>query len=416
MKVIYYLLLIFLVSCVGGAKGSKELIELEQSVEEPLPAIGFYQNRYKIDSLIVRNGDTFDKILRAQGFSSNESYKITQVCSDSLDLRKIKIGDTYQVYYDYVVDSLGLEHKVVNYLVLNHNKIRSTIVQTSDSIAVWNYQKPVEKVRSLVDVTINSSLWNDMKASGSNPSLIMELADIYQWSVNFFALQKGDRFRVVYTQSFCEGEFIAVDTVHFSLYTPTSGREVGALRFGKNAYWDKGGQSLKRLFLKAPLRYNRISSGFTYSRKHPVTGKVRAHTAVDYAAPKGTPVQAIGDGTVTLCGWDGGGGGNRIRIKHLRGFESSYMHLSGFAKGIKVGTRVSQGQTIGYVGSTGMSTGPHLDFRIWENGRPIDPLKLDSPASEPLAKEYLEEFNVLYDKYLEEINDNRTDRNIQNED
>ena len=154
------------------------------------------------------------------------------------------------------------------------------------------------------------------------------------------------------------------------------------------------------MFLKAPLKYNRISSRFSYHRRHPVTGKVKAHTAVDYAAPSGTPVHAIGDGTVTLCGWDPTGGGNRIKIKHIQGYESCYMHLSRFAKGIRAGSRVSQRELIGYVGATGTATGPHLDFRIWHNKKPIDPLSLNSPASEPLDRRYLEEFNRIYDQYM----------------
>ena len=213
-----------------------------------------------------------------------------------------------------------------------------------------------------------------MLAAGGSPELIMNLADIYQWSVNFFTLQKGDRFRTVYTQSVCDGEFVGIDTVHFSLFDGTGYKQTAAVRFDTgegngNTYWDKNGESLKRMFLKAPLKYNRISSRFSYSRRHPVTGKVKPHTAVDYAAPTGTPVHAIGDGTVTKCGWDPTGGGNRIRIKHNMGYESSYMHLSKFASGVRVGTRVTQGQLIGYVGATGTATGPHLDFRIWENGR-----------------------------------------------
>ena len=211
---------------------------------------------------------------------------------------------------------------------------------------------------------------------------------------------------MIYDQTLCEGEVVSIDTVHFCLFTPESGREVAAVRFRTAdgaAYWDKGGESLKRMFLKAPLKYNRISSRFSYARKHPVTGVVRPHTAVDYAAPTGTPVHAIGDGTVTKCGWDGGGGGNRIRIKHARGYETSYMHLSKFAPGIKVGSRVSQGDLIGYVGATGTATGPHLDFRVFENGKAIDPLSLNSPASEPLDTALRADFNRLYDHYMAEI-------------
>ena len=134
-----------------------------------------------------------------------------------------------------------------------------------------------------------------------------------------------------------------------------------------------------------------------------MTGVVRPHTAVDYAAPTGTPVHAIGDGTVTKLGWDGGGGGNRIRLKHAQGYESSYMHLSRYAPGLRVGSRVSQGDLIGYVGATGTATGPHLDFRVFQNGRAIDPLSLNSPASEPLDTAYLADFNRLYDRYMAEL-------------
>lgn len=244
-----------------------------------------------------------------------------------------------------------------------------------------------------------------MIKAGASPLLIAELADIYQWSVNFFGLQEEDRFRIFFTQTLCEGEVFKVDTIHFCLFN--SGKhEVAAMRYdiGKGTtYWGKDGASLKRMFLKAPLKYNRISSRFTYARKHPITGKVKPHTAVDYAAPKGTPVHAIGEGKVSACGWDPSGGGNRIRIKHPQGYESCYMHLSGFAKGIRTGSLVHQGDLIGYVGSTGHSTGPHLDFRIWKNGKPLDPLKLDSPSAEPLEKKYLEEFNRQYDCYMKQL-------------
>ena len=240
----------------------------------------------------------------------------------------------------------------------------------------------------------------------------MAIAFMFDGGINLFSKPqlffKGDRFRILYTQSECEGQLVGIDSVRFSLFDGCDGKQVAAVLFdtgegGSNTYWDKGGVSLKRMFLKAPLRYNRISSRFSYRRKHPVTGKIKAHTAVDYAAPTGTEVYAIGDGTVTKCGWDPTGGGNRIRIKHMQGYESSYMHLSRFASGIRVGTRVSQGQLIGYVGATGTATGPHLDFRIWERGRPIDPLTLNSPASEPLDTAYLSEFNALYESYMREV-------------
>ncbi len=368
--------------------------------EPEAPPIGFLAGDFAADTLQIRSGETFSGLMHRLGMASQDAYALSVLCDSVFDVRKLRAGAEVQAYY--APDTT----RALKYVVYVQDKVRSTVFRCADSLAVWHYDKPVEHERRTADVTITSSLWNDMTAAGATPNLIMELADIYQWSVNFFALQGGDRFRMIYDQTLCEGEVVSIDTVHFCLFTPESGREVAAVRFRTAdgaAYWDKGGESLKRMFLKAPLKYNRISSRFSYARKHPVTGVVRPHTAVDYAAPTGTPVHAIGDGTVTKCGWDGGGGGNRIRIKHARGYETSYMHLSKFAPGIKVGSRVSQGDLIGYVGATGTATGPHLDFRVFENGKAIDPLSLNSPASEPLDTALLADFNRLYDHYMVEI-------------
>jgi murein DD-endopeptidase MepM/ murein hydrolase activator NlpD len=158
---------------------------------------------------------------------------------------------------------------------------------------------------------------------------------------------------------------------------------------------------MKKAFLKAPLNFTRISSKFTYNRKHPVLKIVRPHTGVDYAAPSGTPVVALGEGVVIHKGW-AGGGGNTIKIKHPGNYVTSYMHLRGYAKGIKKGSRVAQGELIGYVGSTGLSTGPHLDFRVYKNGVPIDPLKMESPSVEPIAKEYMDSFEAQKEHYYKQ--------------
>ena len=390
---------LLLSACTGGSKDSQAVQEEEQLP----PPLGFYTEEFSSDTTVVKYGDTFAVLMMRLGMSANDAYTLTQICDTVFDPKKLRAGNHLHAFYEDT-DST----RILRYVVYDQDKIRSTVFQCSDSLAIWNVSKPVEHVRSYTDVVIRSSLWNDMIAAGASPNLIMNLADIFQWSINFFALQPGDRFRTIYTQTVCEGEVIAIDTVHFSHFTSAAGKEVSALLFdtgegSSNTYWDKNGESLKRMFLKAPLKYNRVSSRFSYARKHPVTGKVKAHTAVDYAAPTGTPVYAIGDGTVTKKGWDSTGGGNRIRIKHRMGYESSYMHLSKFAPGIREGSRVSQGDLIGYVGATGTATGPHLDFRIWENGTPIDPLKLDSPASEPLEQKYLDAFNALYAEYEAEM-------------
>ncbi len=384
-----------------AACGPRGRVEVGPLVLES-PPLGFYPEAYQVDSSQVHSGETFTGLMVRLGMSPQDAFELAQCCDSTFDVRKLRAGNLVRAYY-----SSANGARTLRYAVYDQNRVRSTVFRCSDSLALWNVDKPVEHEHKYADVTITSSLWNDMIAAGSSPTLIMDLADIYQWSVNFFALQDGDRFRMIYDQTLCEGEVVSIDTVHFCLFSTPEGKEVAAVRFdtgdGANTYWDKGGESLKRMFLKAPLKYNRISSRFSYARRHPVTGVVRPHTAVDYAAPTGTPVHAIGDGTITKLGWDGGGGGNRIRIKHMQGYESSYMHLSRYAPGLKVGSRVSQGDLIGYVGATGTATGPHLDFRIFQNGRAIDPLSLDSPASEPLDTAYLSAFNRVYEHYLDEI-------------
>ena len=368
----------------------------EDAEQRPDPILGFYTEDFVADTSEVVIGETFTGLMCRLGMGASSAYDMVQICDTVFDVRKLRAGNRIVAYYS--PDSL----RTLQYAVYDNDRIRSTIVQCSDSLAVWTYDKPVTIETKTCDVTIHTSLWNDMVEAGISPLLIVELSDIYAWTVNFFGLQEGDRFRAIYDQKVCEGEVLGVSKVDFCIFN-AGGKDNYAIRFdqhdGGNVYWNENGESLKKAFLKAPLKFNRISSRFSYARKHPVTGKVRAHTAVDYAAPSGTPVHAIGDGVVTLCGWDSHGGGNRIRIKHVNGYETAYLHLSKFAKGIRNGAHVSQGQTIGYVGSTGMSTGPHLDFRVWKDGKPVDPLKMISPPAAPLAKENLDSLQTLFKHY-----------------
>ena len=366
-----------------------------------LPPMGFFTDSYSVDSTKVKDGEAFTSLMGRMGLGHGDALTLVSRSDSIFDVRRMRAGNAVEAYYS--PDSTG---RKLEYLVYHNDRIRSTVFKCADSLHAWIYDKPVVSERKLADVTINSSLWNDMLAAGISPLLIVDLADVYAWTVNFFGLQGGDRFRVIFDQTVCEGEVVRIDSIEFALYD-SGNFHAAAIRFnqgdGGGKYWNEKGESMRKAFLKAPLRYNRISSRFTYHRKHPISGVVRPHTAVDYAAPTGTPVHSIGDGTVTLCGWDGSGGGNRVKIRHMNGYETCYMHLSKFASGIKAGARVAQGQTIGYVGSTGHSTGPHLDFRVWKDGTPIDPLKMISPPSEPLKKENLDSLEKMYSAYLEEL-------------
>ena len=372
----------------------------EEQKDTVLP-LGFRTEDFAVDSSKVREGETFTGMMTRLGMGSRAAYELAENCKDVFDVRLMRAGNGVEGYYS--TDTTG---RRLEYAVYHNDRIRSTVFRCRDSLYASVFDKPVQSERKVADVSISSSLWNDMLAAGVSPLLIVDLADIYAWTVNFFGLQKDDRFRVIYDQTVCEGEVVKIDSIEFAIYDSGTFRAC-AIRFdqgdGGNKYWSEKGESLRKAFLKAPLKYNRISSRFTYHRKHPITGVVRPHTAVDYAAPVGTPVHSIGDGTVTMCGWDGSGGGNRIRIRHMNGYETCYMHLSKFASGIKAGARVAQGQTIGYVGSTGHSTGPHLDFRVWKDGTPIDPLKMISPPSEPLRKENIDSLGKVYAAFLKEF-------------
>ena len=372
----------------------------EAAVKDTIPPLGFFTEDYFEKRGEVKSGETFSGLLNRLGLSTKAAYDVVQMCSDSIfDVRKLRAGNAYRTYYS---DSLAA---APSYMVYENNIVDRTVFQFGDSLDIRKVSRPVETVRKYADVVISSSLWNDMTQAGSSPLLILKLSDIYAWTVDFFGLQKDDRFRVIYGQKEVEGELMSIDTVYFACFTRDS-TQLYSVMFdqgdGGNIYWNEKGESMRKVFLKAPLEFRRVSSRFSYARKHPVTGKVRPHTGVDYAAPMGTPVVALGDGTVLSAGW-GGGGGNTIKIRHNSVYTTGYLHLSRFAKGIKAGVRVQQGQVIGYVGSTGTSTGPHLDFRVWQNGQPINPLKMESPSAEPIKDEFKPALDSVFRARLSEM-------------
>lgn len=357
--------------------------------------LGFNPDSLEMVEGKVRNGQFFSNLLCELGLSQKEAYDLGIACDSVFDVRTLRVGNEYQAYY-----SSSLE-----YLVYERDRASSVVFSCRPPYEAWVYEKPVTVESRYADVTINSSLWNDMRAAGVSNLLILSLSDIYAWTIDFFGLQKGDRFRVLYDEKICDGEVLAVDTVRYAVFSH-AGTDLPMVMFnqkdGGNIWWNEKGESMRKAFLKAPLKFSRVSSGFSYARRHPVTRRVQPHTGIDYAAPKGTPVMSIGDGVVTSKKYEGAGG-NTVRIRHNSVYSTAYLHLSGYAKGLKVGQRVRQGEVIGYVGSTGRSTGPHLDFRVWKNGSPINPLKMESPPAEPLKKDNLDEFELAHKKYRAQV-------------
>ena len=358
------------------------MTEPAEEVRDTVYPLGFCTDSFTVVSGTIKSGDNFTGWLTRLGTSAQQAHALASASDTVFDVRKLRAGNAYKAYYR--------DSTVLRYVVYSNSQVKETIFSLRDSIPVWTYERPVEIVSKKADVTINSSLWNDMIAAGATPDLIVNIADIYAWTVDFFGLQKGDRFRILYSERMCEGESIGIEKVSYAEFhrgetcLPAVYFDQGD---GGNTYWNEKGESMRKAFLKAPLKFTRISSGYSLHRLHPVHGTVRAHTGVDYAAPTGTPVRSIGDGTVLSAGWGKGGAGNMVKIRHNSVYTTAYLHLSKMA--VKAGQRVSQGQVIGYVGMTGTATGPHLDFRVWRNGSPINPLKLESPPSEPIREENL---------------------------
>ena len=387
------LLGILLASCSGS--GDKTVGK--NNVEEKAPVLkyGLEIEKYEVVPGEIGKGDFFGSIMENFGVGANQVQKILKASEGVFDVRKIKLGSQYEVLVEK--DTLG----EAAYFVYELDNLSYAVVSLKDSLYARIYEKEVEAVLKRARATISTSLWNDVQQAGIPPLMALRLSDVYDCTIDFFGLQKGDWFEVMYEELMHEGEYMGLGKIYYAQFNH-AGKTYDAIRFnaGENSsvFWNGKGESLKKAFLKAPLNFTRISSRFTYARKHPVLKIVRPHTGVDYAAPSGTPVVALGDGVVTHRGW-AGGGGNTIKIKHPGNYVTSYMHLRGYAKGIVKGSRVTRGQLIGYVGSTGLSTGPHLDFRVYKNGKPIDPLKMESPSVEPVSMEDMPAFLAQMERY-----------------
>jgi len=392
-------------SCQQNKKQQKQKAQTETKndtviVAEPVLKYGLPADSFIIKTGNVKRNQHLSTILNNFGVSMATIDRIARQSKPVFDVRKIRSGNHYSVFQ--TPDSLG----EARFFVYENSPTDYYVFELFDSLRIYHGQKEIQTQLRTAQGVIESSLWNTMKDNNLDPILALRLSDIFAWTIDFFGIQKGDRFRIIYDEQFVDttsigiGEIYAVQFDHY-------GEENYAFRFFQDErydYFDDEGVSLRKAFLKAPLNYDyRISSRFSHSRMHPVLRIRRPHHGVDYAAPRGTPVISIGDGTVIARAYQAGGGGNYIKVKHNSVYTTTYMHLSGFAKGISTGARVKQGQVIGFVGATGLATGPHLDFRVHKNGSPVDPLKVEAPPVEPVSEENLPHYNQLKDSLMNEL-------------
>ena len=380
------LCVLLLSACGKPAAGEQEYID-----EEIVPIryeYGLAIDSFRVDTGYVSNGETLGGILNRLGATRQQINQVGTLAREEFDVRQIRAGKQFLALY--ATDSA--KNEVLQYWVYLPDARTAKVLHLTDSLHVEHLQKPIRIVPRKAEVVIESSLWNAMAGNDLPVELALELSEIYAWTIDFFGLQQGDSIRVFYDEQYVDsvrwgiGRIYAANFYHGKCWQEAYWFDIAdyqATDTRCRGYFDAEGNSLRKAFLKAPLNYKRISSKFTYARKHPVYKVVRPHTGVDYAAPAGTPVVAIGDGVVIEKGYKGGGG-NTVKIRHNSTYTTAYLHLSKYGKDIAVGKRVSQGQVIGYVGSTGASTGPHLDFRVWKGGTPIDPLKMVSPPVEPV--------------------------------
>jgi len=349
---------------------------------------GIAIDSFKIEKgLIVPNlylGTIFSKY----NIPSTSVVEILEKSKDVFDIRKIHAGNAFKVF-------LSKDSSHVKFLVYEQNAA-DFVVFDFQNLRVLKGQKEILTREKSVAGIIDNTLWDAMIECGISPFLANDLSEVYAWTIDFFGIQKGDRFKVIYEEKYVDEQFIGFGKIK-SAWFENMGTGIYAFPFFQDStesYFDEKGNSLKRAFLKAPLKYSHIGSGFTSHRLHPILKIVRPHYGVDYSAPMGTPVHSIGDGKVVQAGFLNQSG-NQITIQHNSVYRTAYLHLSKYEKGIVPGAKVKQGQIIGYVGSTGLSTGAHLDFRVWKNGQPVNPLKMEAPPTLPISKENTEKFNEL---------------------
>jgi murein DD-endopeptidase MepM/ murein hydrolase activator NlpD len=335
---------------------------------------------------VIQPGDTVTSLF-ADIFTPQQIHILNQATKPVFPLSRLTAGQSYALR---LVDG-----KFISFTYDIDREDQLVVCREGDSFVARKIPIEYEVITDLVTGVIDSSLFGSIVQSGENEVLAISLADIFAWDIDFIRdIQPGDAFEALVEKRFREGTPAGYGRILAARFT-NQGQPYSAYLFKDGnqpaAYYDENGRSLRKAFLKAPLSFSRISSGFNMRRRHPITKKVRPHPAIDYAAPTGTPIKTVGDGTVTFAAFKRYNG-NCVKVRHPGGWETMYNHMSRFGRGIKRGVKVRQGQVIGYVGTTGLSTGPHLDFRMYKNGVALNPLKIKTPPSAPVSAQHLPDF------------------------
>lgn len=381
---IYLLIACFLLACDEETAPVEISQEQEEIVVEPDMRYGFDFNLYKAKQLKIKRGDTFGAILERNGIDYPQVYEILQAIKGKVNVRKLQIGKPYTLLFDK--ESI----RTPKAFIYHPDALGFSVIQLRDSIYGKQVNKPIRTVELEATGVIESSLYETMQNSGYNKMLTYFMADVYAWTIDFTRLDKGDRFKVIYTEKFVDDSIsVGIEKIK-AAYFEHRGKGFYAYEFETDSikgivdYFDDKAKNLRRAFLKAPVKFSRISSRYNLKRRIAYYGRVKPHKGTDYAAAVGTPIMATANGRVTKASYTRGNG-NYVKIKHNSTYSTQYLHMK--RRKVKVGQYVKQGDVIGWVGMTGNTSGPHVCYRFWKNGRQVDPFKQKLPEAKPISSE-----------------------------
>lgn len=380
-----------LFSCSDDSKNKAIEADAAAVVEiEPDIRYGFDYNQYTVKELKIKRGDTFGAILERNGIDYPQVYEILQKIKGKVNVRKLQLGKPYTLLFSKN-DSITSPKA----FIYHPDNLGYSVIQLRDSIYGEQVNKPIRTVELQATGVIQSSLYETMQNSGYNVNLTYFLSDVYAWTIDFTRLDKGDRFKVIYTEKFVDDSIsVGIDKIK-AAYFEHRGKGLYAYEFETDSikgivdYFDENAKNLRRAFLKSPVKFSRISSRYNLKRRIAYYGRVKPHKGTDYAAPVGTPIMATANGRIEKASYTKGNG-NYVKVKHNATYSTQYLHMK--RRKVKVGQYVKQGDVIGWVGMTGNTSGPHVCYRFWKNGRQVDPFKQKLPEAKPISKELKKQF------------------------
>ena len=399
LAALFVLLIIWVISSKSEQENVLENQEEVAAVVEPKVVLTLPADTLRFEKHTIASGESFGALLGKRGISTAQIYKIAAAVEDDFNVRRIRAGIEVQF-------ATGDSSLFPSYFIYPESKYEYWIIGLQDSIYAKKVEKKREVRRRAISGTIDDALYLSVGRAGGTQVLAMSLVEVYAWTIDFFRLQKGDAFSVIYEEEYVD------DTVYVGLKRVVAanlthmGNDFYSFPYenelGFHDYYDEEGRSLRKTFLRAPLNFTRISSRYSGRRFHPVQKRWKAHLGTDYAAPTGTPIMTTADGVIIAAQYTSANG-NYVKVRHNGTYTTQYLHMSKIKPGIRNGVKVKQGDVIGYVGSTGLATGPHVCYRFWVNGKQVDPYKQKLPDAKPLTADRMEAYQSYMTGLKEEL-------------